>query len=124
MAMQRARTAGARGDRDPLGGRDCGLVEALYDEHSLVVYRVALRVLGNATEAQDVVQDVFLRLWNQPERFDGARGTLPNYLRLMARSRALDLWREAQVAGRARERMKAVALREEGRFDDRPSVAA
>src|SRR3954469_18823059 len=109
MAMQRARTAGGGALCDVLEGRDVPAFERLYDEHSVTVYRIALRVLGNSTQAQDVVQDVFLRLWRQPERFDGGRGTLGNYLRLLARSRALDLWREAQVAGRARERMKTVA---------------
>src|SRR5215213_5704453 len=106
---------------------ECATAEAferIYDEHSATVYRTALRILGNAAHAQDVAQDVFARLWRQPERFDAARGTLVNYLRLMARSRALDLWREAQVAGRARERMKGLVLREEGRPDHRPELAA
>src|SRR5690242_1918076 len=120
MAMQRARTAGAVGAIDLLRGRDVPVFERLYDEYSSAVYRTALRILGNATQAQDVVQDVFLRLWRQPERFDVTRGSLGNYLRLLARSRALDLWREAEVAGRARERMKASALRDEPELEDRP----
>jgi RNA polymerase sigma-70 factor (ECF subfamily) len=97
--------------------------EHVYDEHSTMVYRTALGVLGNRAQAQDVVQDVFLRLWRQPDRFDASRGTLANYLRLMARSRALDVWRERQIAGRARDRLKVLALREEGRADDRPPAA-
>ena len=97
--------------------------ESVYDEHSPMVYRTALGVLGNRVQAQDVVQDVFLRLWRQPDRFDATRGPLGNYLRLMARSRALDMWREGQIAGRARGRLKVLALRDEGRADDRPAVA-
>jgi RNA polymerase sigma-70 factor (ECF subfamily) len=124
MAMQRARTAGAAAGCDALEARDVALFEHLYDEYSLTVFRIALRVLGNSTQAQDVVQDVFLRLWRQPDRFDGTRGTLGNYVRMLARSRALDLWREAQVAGRARERMKGIALREETRLDGRPAACA
>lgn len=97
--------------------------EGVYDEHSAMVYRTALGVLGNGAQAQDVVQDVFLRLWRQPDRFDASRGTLANYLRLMARSQALDMWRERQIAGRARDRLKVLALRDEGRAADRPPVA-
>ena len=56
-------------------------------------------------------QDVFLRLWRRPEAFDARRGQLGPYLRLMARSRALDLWREGQAAGRASDRLKLVTAR-------------
>ena len=75
--------------------------ERAYDEHGRSVYAAALRILGSPAQAQDVTQDVFLRLWRKPESFDARRGGLGPYLRLMARSRALDLWREGQAAGRA-----------------------
>ena len=103
---------------------ECAAFERIYDEHSGAVYTTAFSVLGNSAQAQDVVQEVFMRLWRRPEDFDAERGSLGNYLRLMARSRAVDLWREARVAGRARDRMKMLALREEGRADDRPALAA
>src|SRR3954470_331941 len=73
----------------------------VYDEHQRGVHAAAYRILGNAAQAQDVTQDVFLRVWRNPQKFDARRGELGSYLRLMARSRALDLWREAQAAGRA-----------------------
>jgi len=98
--------------------------ERVYEDHSTMVYRTALRVLGSPAQAQDVMQDVFMRLWHQPGRYDARRGSLANYLRLMAHSRALDMWRETQIAQRARERMKSFALRDEGRADERPSLAA
>jgi len=79
-----------------------------YDDHARSVYAAALRVTRDAALAQDVVQDVFLRLWRKPQRFDAQRGELGSYLRLMARSRALDLRREAQAAGRARDRLTVV----------------
>ena len=102
---------------------ECATFERIYDEHSSAVYTTAYTVLGNPAQAQDVVQEVFLRLWRRPEDFDAGRGTLPNYLRLMARSRALDVWREAKTAGRARDRLKVLAHRDEGRADDRPALA-
>jgi RNA polymerase sigma-70 factor, ECF subfamily len=98
--------------------------ERAYDEHARGVYRAAFRVLGSAAPAQDVVQDVFLKLWREPWKFDVRRGELGSYLRLMARSRALDAWREGQAAGRASDRLKLAVAREEGRPDERPAVAA
>jgi len=80
-----------------------------YREHAGSVYAAALRITQDPGQAQDVVQDVFLRLWRNPARFDARRGELGSYLRLMARSRALDLLREGQAAGRARDRLVAVA---------------
>src|SRR5215210_8203557 len=82
--------------------------QAAYEEHHRGVYAAAFRVLGDGAQAQDVVQDVFLKLWRKPERFDANRGELGSYLRLMARSRALDLWREGQASGRASDRLKVV----------------
>jgi RNA polymerase sigma-70 factor (ECF subfamily) len=97
--------------------------QQMYDLHSRGVYAAALRILGNPAQAQDVVQDVFLRVWRRPGAFDSRRGELGSYLRLMARSRALDLWREGQAAGRASDRLKAVVELSEERVDDRPSSA-
>jgi RNA polymerase sigma-70 factor (ECF subfamily) len=98
--------------------------ERAYDDHARGVFNVACRVLGNSHQAQDVVQDVFLGLWRNPGRFDERRGPLGHYLRMCARSRALDLWREAQVADRANDRMKVLLEVDEGPVDARPVVAA
>jgi RNA polymerase sigma-70 factor, ECF subfamily len=95
---------------------------AVYDEHHRAVYAAALRILGNPAQAQDVVQDVFLRLWRRPEAFDARRGQLGPYLRLMARSRALDLWREGQAAGRASDRLKLVTPEDDGHPEERPDA--
>src|SRR3954470_9503226 len=94
-----------------------------YEEHLRSVYAAAFRILGNAAQAQDVVQDVFLRVWRRPASFDARRGELGSYLRLMARSRALDLWREGQAAGRASDRLKLVVADEQPRVDERPAAA-
>ncbi len=108
----------------PLDLSDPQVFQRAYDEHARAVYTTAYRVSGNAAQAQDVVQDVFLRLWRRPGSFDARRGELGSYLRLIARSRALDLWREAQAAGRAGDRLKVVAAREEERPETRPSLVA
>jgi RNA polymerase sigma-70 factor (ECF subfamily) len=97
----------------------------MYDQHARGVYGTAMRILGDSARAQDVTQDVFLRVWRTPRTFDARRGELGSYLRLMARSRAVDVWREGQAAGRARDRLETVVEHDEKiRIDDRPSVIA
>ncbi|QEC49095.1 sigma-70 family RNA polymerase sigma factor [Baekduia soli] len=97
----------------------------IYDKHHRGVHAAALRVLGSSAPAQDVVQDVFLRVWRNPQKFDARRGELGSYLRLMARSRAVDLWREGQAAGRASDRLKVVVATDGARDEDaRPDHVA
>lgn len=78
---------------------------AAYARHASALTDVAHAILRNRAEAQDVVQDVFLRLWRRPEGYDAARGELEAYLRLLVRSRALDRWRQGVTARRAAERL-------------------
>lgn len=73
----------------------------VFDELGGAVYASALRVLGNCSSAQDVVQDVFVELWCQPDRYDASLGTLRTFLSVCARHRAHDLLRsELRRAGR------------------------
>src|SRR4051795_420192 len=97
---------------------DAATFARAYDEHGPAVYGAAMRVLGNPVTAQDVAQDVFLRLWRRPAAFDPRRGDLGAYLRLMARSRALDLWRSAQAGGRATDRPKIAPGRDDPPAED------
>jgi RNA polymerase sigma-70 factor (ECF subfamily) len=76
-------------------------------------------VLGDSARAQDVVQDVFLRLWRRPEAFDMRRGALGPYLRVMARSRALDLRREHRAGERIADRLRLWGDRSESSPDPR-----
>jgi RNA polymerase sigma-70 factor (ECF subfamily) len=73
----------------------------VFDALAGAVYAAAVRVLGSAPAAQDVVQDVFVDLWCNPGKYDDSAGTLRTYLSMCARCRAHDTLRsELRRAGR------------------------
>jgi RNA polymerase sigma-70 factor, ECF subfamily len=73
--------------------RDPDAMLVIYDQLSGIVYSVALQVLRDPSESEDVTQEVFLQLWRTPERFDVDRGPLRNWLVIVARNRAIDALR-------------------------------
>jgi RNA polymerase sigma-70 factor (ECF subfamily) len=99
---------------------DPAIYTAIYEQHRRGVFAAAYRILGNEAQADDVVQDVFIKVWRKPASFDAKRGELGSYLRLMARSRALDLWREGQAAGRASDRLKSAVVVGAAQGGERP----
>jgi RNA polymerase sigma-70 factor, ECF subfamily len=66
----------------------------LYERYSSIVYSVALRVLGDTGAAEDILQEVFIQLWRSPDVFDATRGSLPGWLAVIARNRAIDSLRK------------------------------
>ena len=68
-------------------------VEALYARYSGPLYSLAYQVTGAERYAQEVVQEVFVALWKQADRFDPARGAVGPWLFSMARHKAIDLVR-------------------------------
>jgi RNA polymerase sigma-70 factor (ECF subfamily) len=89
---------------------EVALAEA-YRRHGGAVFGLARRVLQNSTEAEDVTQEVFLRLWNQPDRFDPDRGSLRSFLLAQAHGRAVDAVRSSS-SRRARESRDAMRTAE------------
>lgn len=83
--------------------RDVRAFEQLYDRHSRLVYGLVLRILQQASTAEEVVQDVFLQLWRNASQFDTARGAFVPWLLTLARNRALDHLRLKGERQRRRE---------------------
>jgi RNA polymerase sigma-70 factor (ECF subfamily) len=83
------------------------LAEA-YRRHGGAVFGLARRLLHEPGVAEDIVQEVFLRLWNTPERFDPERGSLRSYLLAQTHGRAVDRLR-ADLSRRDREARDARA---------------
>jgi len=72
-----------------LAGDDDALAEA-YDRWAALVHTLASRITTDHGAAQDVTQDVFVHLWEHPDRYDPRRGALRSWLCVLARARALD----------------------------------
>lgn len=86
----------------------------LYDRYSSLVYSVALRVLADTGQAEDVLQEVFLQLWRNPGAFDAARGRLAPWLAVIARHKAID-----QLRGRREQTdIEDVVLSTDARLDE------
>lgn len=90
----------ARGEERALG--------ALYDRYAPALYGMALRITGEAADAEEVVLDTFSQVWREAGRFRSDRGSTGAWLTMMCRSRALDLIRARSRRGRATDRAAAL----------------
>ncbi|MDQ4133798.1 MAG: sigma-70 family RNA polymerase sigma factor [Actinomycetota bacterium] len=92
--------------------RQDALAEA-YRRHAGSAFALAVRLAGDRALAEEVVQEVFLRLWNHPDRFDPERGSLRSYILAQTHGRSIDLLR-SESSRRRREERDARATAESG----------
>jgi RNA polymerase sigma-70 factor (ECF subfamily) len=73
--------------------RDEGAMEVLFDKYGTIVYSIALRVLHDPSEAEDVMQEVLMQVWRNASSFVEGRGSLGGWLAVVSRHRAIDVLR-------------------------------
>src|SRR5689334_20924980 len=92
-------TAIQAGDPDALAN--------LYDRYNGIVKALILRIIHNDTEADDLLQEVFLEIWNQAKNFSAQKGKPLGWMVTLTRRRAIDALRKKQAYLRAEERLQA-----------------
>ena len=70
--------------------------ETFYDRHSGAVYALARKILRTKTDSEEVMQDVFVRIWNKAGDYDDSRGTVMAWLMTIAHHTAVDVFRRNQ----------------------------
>ena len=82
---------------------DPEVLAKLYDESSPLIYGLALRILGDPSEAEEVTLDVYTQVWGSAQNYDSSRGTAAAWLVTLARSRAIDRLRSRASRARSEE---------------------
>jgi len=88
-----------------LAAADVDALALAYDRYGGLAYSVAMRILGDARLAEDVVQESFLKLWNRASAFDATKGSLRSWLLASVRNRAID-----QLRGRGAHERRELDL--------------
>lgn len=86
-----------------VASRDKDAFRQLYERHAGTLFALALKILGNRTDAEDVLQEIFVQVWHAANAFDEQRGKPLGWLIMLARSRAIDRLRSRQTRARAVE---------------------
>jgi len=118
--MQKDTSAdGAIADR--LRGRDPEGLAMAYDRYGQMVYSLFVRVTRNEGVAEDLVQELFLRVWNRARDFDVAKGTFGVWILSIARNMAIDHMRSAQA--RFQSRIRTIEPTDQLAFSYKPKEA-
>src|SRR6266513_3757162 len=100
---------GAPSDVDLMLGiqsRDEDALSQLYDRYNGIVKALILRIIHNDTEADDLLQEVFMEIWKQAVKFSAEKGKPLGWMLTLARRRAIDGLRKKQAYARAEERLQ------------------
>jgi RNA polymerase sigma-70 factor (ECF subfamily) len=101
---------GAPSDVDLMLGIQSGDADALsqlYDRYNGIMKALILRIIHNDTEADDLLQEVFMEIWNQAKNFSAEKGKPLGWMVTLTRRRAIDALRKKQAYARAEERLQA-----------------
>jgi RNA polymerase sigma-70 factor (ECF subfamily) len=79
--------------------RDEGALAELYDRHSRLAYTLIVRILGSPSDAEEVLQETFVRVWSRADTYDAVLGSPAAWLTRIARNRAIDRLRARRVRG-------------------------
>ncbi|HEV2862105.1 MAG TPA: sigma-70 family RNA polymerase sigma factor [Pyrinomonadaceae bacterium] len=97
---------------------------SLYDRYSPILFGLLLRILHSRAEAEDVLQEVFLQVWQQARSFDQSRGRAFTWLVTLARSRAIDRLRSVESRERAARRSAEEGVTERAATEEAADAAA
>lgn len=86
-----------------IAGGDGEAFARIFEMHSPVTLGLLVRILGRRSEAEEVLQEVFLQVWNQAGRYEAGRSTPRGWILMLARSRALDRLRRRESSRRREE---------------------
>ena len=101
---------GAPSDVDLMLGIQSGDADALsqlYDRYNGIMRALILRIIHNETETDDLLQEVFMEIWNQAKNFSAEKGKPLGWMVTLTRRRAIDALRKKQAYARAEERLQA-----------------
>jgi RNA polymerase sigma-70 factor, ECF subfamily len=88
-------------------GGDADALSQLYDRYNGIIKALILRIVHNDTEADDLLQEVFMEIWNQAKNFSAQKGKPLGWMVTLTRRRSIDALRKKQAYARAEERLKA-----------------
>ncbi len=86
--------------------RDADGLSELYDRYNGILKALILRVIHNEAEADDLLQEIFVEIWNQAKNFSAQKGKPLGWMVTLARRRAIDGLRKKQAYARAEERLQ------------------
>jgi RNA polymerase sigma-70 factor (ECF subfamily) len=81
-------------------------LETLYDRYSGILKALIMRIIHNETEADDLLQEIYMEVWNQAHNFSAAKGKLLGWMVTLTRRRAIDRLRKRQAYARVEERLQ------------------
>lgn len=101
-----------------IGGSSQEALAEAYSRHSGAVHGLARRILRDEKLAEEITQEVFLRLWNNPEKFDAERGSLRSFLLAHTHGRSVDFIRSESARRTREDRDARLAVGENQNVED------